>query len=191
MELLRFGLNNYHAPFLTGCSYTPSLQSSKKQSLGPLTVLINLVMNTEEKYLKAWKDAFCQTFKLIPNIEEIANLLAGSRSKYSALIRQMGDLCHFGITRSSNKEFIPVTMLMCVNMAENVLFRTRFESDLGSFVFRLNADALYVALQNLGFSEHGLLYFWNRAALEVFTTRGDPEVMTRETVAQISNNATP
>lgn len=93
MELTRFGLNNSHAPFLTGCSYTPSLHSSMKQSLGLLTILINLVMNTEEKYQKAWKDSFCQTFKLVPNIEEMANLLAGSKSKYSALIRQLGDLC--------------------------------------------------------------------------------------------------
>lgn len=112
MELHRFGLNNSHAPFLTGCSYTPSLQSSMKQSLGPLTVLMNLVMNTEDKYVKAWKDAFGQAFKLVLKVEEMANLLAKSKSKYSALIPGLGDLCHLGITRSSNKAFIPAAMLL-------------------------------------------------------------------------------
>lgn len=186
MELSRFGLNNSHAPFLTGCSYTPSLQSSMKQSLGPLTVLINLTLNTEEKYARAWKDAFCQAFKLVPNIEEMANLLAGSRAKYSSLIRALGDLCHFGITRSSNKAFIPAAMLIRVNSTHCPVYKARFGQTLSNYQFTLEADNLGMPLRNLDFSGHGLLYFWNQAATERFTMRGDGDNMAEETAAQIN-----
>lgn len=186
MELSRFGLNNTHAPFLTGCSYTPSLQSSMKQSLGPLTVLINLTLNTEEKYARAWKDAFCQAFKLVPNIEEMANLLAGSRARYSSLIRALGDLCHFGITRSSNKAFIPAAMLLRVNTTHCPVYKARFENTLSDYSFTLGVENLGAPLLNLDFSGHGLLYFWNQAASERFTMRGDNENMSEETAAQIN-----
>lgn len=186
MELSRFGLNNSHAPFLTGCSYTPSLQSSMKQSLGPLTVLINLTLNTEEKYARAWKDAFCQAFKLVPNIEEMANLLAGSRAKYSSLIRALGDLCHFGITRSSNKAFIPAAMLIRVNSTHCPVYKARFGQSLSNYQFTLEANNLGMPLRNLDFSGHGLLYFWNQAATERFTMRGDGDNMSEETAAQIN-----
>lgn len=87
IELEQFKLNNTHCPYLTGCRYTPSTQSSMKQSLGPLTIVINLCMNTNPRFANSWIGAFCQAFKLIRNAQAIVKLLSGSKKKYANIVR--------------------------------------------------------------------------------------------------------
>lgn len=83
-----------------------------KQSLEPMIIAVNLCMNTEQKYLKAWKDAFYQAFKLVPGIDEMANLLAGSKSRHTTILRGLADLAVFGVSCTSNKAHIPAAMLL-------------------------------------------------------------------------------
>lgn len=55
MSIRRFGLRPEHAIFTTGCTFNPTLQSSSKMALGPMTIAINLAQQTQTEYQGAWK----------------------------------------------------------------------------------------------------------------------------------------
>lgn len=44
-----------------------------------MTIAINLAMQTDRQYQESWKKASVLIFKLAPEADEIANLLAGSK----------------------------------------------------------------------------------------------------------------
>ncbi|ASA47423.1 nucleoprotein [Aedes alboannulatus orthomyxo-like virus] len=184
MELSRFGLNNTHSTLLHGCRFTPSLQSSMKQSLGPLTIVINLCMNQDRKYQEAWKSAFCQAYKLLPYVTNIAEILAGSKTRHQAIIRQLGDVGLFGITRTSNKAFLPVALLLTYMEKKSPAYVEKFKA------FSLTLEAIpdvYLTpnIKNLDFSGHGLLHFWNSCAAYAFQIHGDPAVLIGATASQM------
>lgn len=77
----QFGLTSSHSVLMAGCTYNPTLQSSMKQSLGPMTVAINLCMQTDKTYQKSWKQTFVSVFKLFPYVNKIADALAGSKKE--------------------------------------------------------------------------------------------------------------
>lgn len=81
-----FRLCPEQAVLMTGCTFTPTLQSSMKMSLGCMTKGVNLCQQTDRKYQDAWKRAFIQAFKLCPCIEQITDLLAGSKSSNEVIL---------------------------------------------------------------------------------------------------------
>nr|AQU42767.1 NP [Whidbey virus] len=183
LELEQMRLNNTHSPFLTGCRLTPSTQSSMKQSLGPLTIAVNLAMNTDQKFADSWKNAFSQAFKLIRGCEEIANLLSGSKKKHNNIIRLLGDLCQFGITRTSNKAFIPMSLIL-QTAHRSTTYKAHFAAQNEVTDQPIEDAMLGALLHNLDFSGHGLLDFWNALKSYKFTLRGDPVVMTPNIAGQ-------
>lgn len=185
MPLFSFGFNNTHAPYLYGCTFAPALQFKMKQYLGPITVMINLCMNKDQRYRKAWKDAFTQAFKRIPRVEDMANLLAGSTTRHTAMIRNLADLCIFGITKTPNKAFLPAAVLLALNMRESHTYKATFSTTPQNFVFRLDNSYLCESLKNIDFYGHGLLNVWNRAATELYSIKGDPDLMTPAQAAQV------
>lgn len=42
MSIRRFGLSAEHAILTSGCTFNPTLQSSTKMTLGPMTIALNL-----------------------------------------------------------------------------------------------------------------------------------------------------
>nr|BEJ26070.1 nucleoprotein [Aedes orthomyxo-like virus 2] len=183
IELEQFKLNNTHSPHMTGCRYTPSTQSSMKQSLGPLTITINLCMNTDSRYAPAWKAAFCQAFKLIRGAAEIAELLSGSKKRYANIVRLLGDICHFGIARTSNKAFLPMATLLTY-ARENALYTAHFAGTNELTDQPITDAMLGVRLHNIDFSGHGLLAFWNGLTTKQYTLRGDPSKLTPNLAGQ-------
>lgn len=183
LELEQFKLNNTHSPFLTGCRYTPSTQSSMKQSLGPLTIAVNLAMNTDKKFADSWKNAFCQAFKLVRGCEEIANLLSGSKKRHNNIIRLLGDICQFGVTRTANKAFIPMALILTCAMT-NMHYKAHFAAQNELTDEAIADEMLPVNLHNLDFSGHGLLDFWNSLRTFQFSLRGNPAILTPNLAGQ-------
>lgn len=184
MELGRFGLTNSHCSSLSGCRFTPSVQSAMKQSLGPMTIAINLCMNTDPRYQQSWKEAFVQAFKLIPHVDEIAKTLAGSRTKCKAILRLLGDISLFGVTRTSNKACLPVSMLLVFLSKKHSGYKERYDccTDMTPLI---EDDMIPPNVRNLDFSGHGLLHFWNHSSGYSFQIRGDPTKLIPTTASQL------
>lgn len=183
IELEQFKLNSSHCQHLAGCRYTPSTQSSMKQSLGPLTIVINLCMNTDPRYADSWKSAFCQAFKLIRGAPEIANLLSGSKKRHANIVRLLGDICHYGVTRTSNIAFLHMATLLTY-ARESSLYKTHFKGEKELTAELITDEMLGARLHNLDFSGHGLLAFWNGLKTKQYTLRGDPAKLTPNLAGQ-------
>lgn len=54
-----------------------------------MTIAINLAQQTHVEYQGVWKRALIQAFKLYPDINEIANLISGSRGEYDSVLKLM------------------------------------------------------------------------------------------------------
>jgi hypothetical protein len=120
IPISQFGLTSAHAGLLEGCLLSPAIASTMKQSLGPMTVVINLCLATEDKYARNWSSTFCSTFRFLPNASEIAKLLAGSESRHHEIIRRLADLASFGTTRQSNKALMPYSLILTAMMKSDV-----------------------------------------------------------------------
>uniref|UniRef100_A0AAT9J9Z3 Nucleocapsid protein n=1 Tax=Cryptocercus meridianus orthomyxovirus 2 TaxID=3133493 RepID=A0AAT9J9Z3_9ORTO len=154
----QFGLRPEHAVLATGSSYNPTIQSSMKNSLGPMTIAINLAMQTEREYQDAWKRAFCQSFKLIPNSQEIANLLAGSKSDETVIMSLLADIALFGTTRASNKASFPFSFFLCT--ARRITEYSKF-FDGNSFPNTTIRDSIVQNnIKEMDFSGAGAFKFW-------------------------------
>lgn len=112
MDVNTFGLNAAHHQLCVGNTFTPTLQSSQKQSLGPMTIVINLCRTVDPKYQDGWKSAFINCFKLFPFYQEMAGLLAGSGTTYTPIIKLLADISLFGTTRFSHKAAIPMAAVL-------------------------------------------------------------------------------
>lgn len=187
MPLSQFGMDNTHCILLTGCTYTPTLQSSMKNSLGPMTIAVNLCMTTDQRYQKSWVDAFVQTFKLIPNVAEIAELLKGSRQRYYTVLSQLANLALAGITRNSNKAFIPVALLLTKARTCNA-YRNLFQTTC-SETHAITVGDLPPEILNLDFSGKGLYNLWNTSRELGFSMRRGNR-MTDQTAREIFLHAT-
>lgn len=85
--------------------------------------------------------------------EEIANLLSGSRKQHNNIIRLLGDICQFGVTRTSNKAFIPMSLILTSAMT-NVLYKAHFIAQNELTDEAITDEMIPVNLQNLDFSGH-------------------------------------
>lgn len=166
MQIEQFGLQSHHSILLTGCTFNPTLQSSMKQSLGPMTIVINLCMTTEKSYQENWEKAFVQVFKLLSYAPQIAKMLAGSKTTYKTIIGQLADLALCGITRSSNKARIPFSMILTA-CSKVKAYIEHFKSE--TFPNTKIIDAMLPdRVKHLDLSGHGLFYFWNSIAAYKF-----------------------
>nr|QMP82186.1 nucleocapsid protein [Dipteran orthomyxo-related virus OKIAV193] len=157
-----YGLNSSHNILLAGSSFSPNIQSSMKSNLGPMTIVINLCDQTDRKYQDAWKKVFVDTFHLLPFALELADTLAGSQFQHIGIIKSLGDLCLFGINRSSNKAYIPVSLLMA-----GARLDTTYTSFIeGGAAITGTHNAIAPQIKNLDFSGKGLYYLWNSVASE-------------------------
>jgi hypothetical protein len=176
IQVERFGLNSEHAPFLTGCTYNPTVASSMKQSLGPLTIAINLAMATDNKYARSWEAAFAQTFKLLPEVSTLTEAIKGKKALASHILSRLGNICHFGITRNSNKGAIPVAILHSVNSLHSPY--TQWLN--GDKKRALTDDQMCPSIKNIDSSGHGMWNVWNKASECKLSMVGDPSVFTKE-----------
>lgn len=157
IQIQRFGLDNRHYITLTGCTYTPTMQSSMKTLLGPMTIAINLAMtDTDSQYQKGWIAAFIQAFKLIPFADLIAHEIKGSKQNKIGFIKELADLCLFGISKASNKAHIPMAMIMAA-METDKVSKGRYKNGADK------AEALvgYNLVNNLDFSSK-LVFFCDK-----------------------------
>lgn len=115
--------------------------------------------------------------------EEIANLLSGSRKQHNNIIRLLGDICQFGVTRTSNKAFIPMSLILTSAMT-NVLYKAHFIAQNELTDEAITDEMIPVNLQNLDFSGHGLLAFWNSLRTFQFSLRGNPAILTPNLAGQ-------
>lgn len=184
MDLSRFGLSSSHCSSLQGCRFTPAIQSAMKQSLGPLTIALNLCMNTDPRYQRAWTEAFVQAFKLVPGVEDIARILAGSRTNCRALLKLLADISLFGVTRTSNKAFFPGAMLINFVAQRHPGYRERY-NPCTELTPLIDDDMIPINLINLDFSGHGALHFWNESSAYAYAIRGNPAVLDRDIASQM------
>lgn len=166
MPISIFGLRPIHAVTLKGCTYNPSLQSSIKQSLGPMTIAINLAMTTDVRFQGGWKTAFCGAFKNINMAPQIANLIAGTQMANRTVLGHLADLALFGIARTSNKAFLPISFFLGILPAKCPTYKALIDglTPLTVATVELKEDMLTEEIKNLDFSGHGLLGFWNSTA---------------------------
>lgn len=186
MQLSQFGLNNSHCIFLTGCTYTPTLQSSMKGSLGPLTIVLNLCLTTDTRYQASWVAAFTQTFKLLPNVHEIAEVLKGSKQNHVTIIEMLGNLCMAGIARPSNKAFIPMSLMMQVARRQEI-YHAFFQTAV-STTEPITPNHLHTTIKTMDFSGKGLYTLWNSARDLQFEMRAG-EGMTNRTAQEVMLHA--
>lgn len=160
-KIYSYGFNSSYSDLLSGISYSPRIQSSMKDYLGPMTIAIKLCEQTDRKYQAGWIKAFKATFKMLPFVEDLANALAGSKTQKLGLLKQLADLCHFGIHRSSNKALIPASLLMV--QARKCTGYDAFIKDGADE--KVACYELGGVLTNLDFSGKGLYFLWNSLAL--------------------------
>jgi hypothetical protein len=169
IPISQFGLTSAHAGLLEGCLLSPAIASTMKQSLGPMTVVINLCLATEEKYARNWTSTFCSTFRFLPNASEIAKLLAGSESRHHEVIRRLADLASFGTTRQSNKALMPYSLIL-IAMMKNDVYKASFTGKIPQT--KLLETCLPDAVKFIDFSGRGLYAFWNSLKEDSFTLKG-------------------
>lgn len=154
----QFGLASRHAVLMNGCTFNPTIQSSMKQSLGPMTIAINLCMQTERQYQRAWKQAFINSFNLFPHASEISEILAGSKRQNDSLLCVLADLAMWGTTRSSNKAAFPVSLLLCLARTNQ-----RYVAFFGGEVLpntAIDDGMLPDGISDIDFSGKGAYKFW-------------------------------
>lgn len=159
VDIQQYGLRSEHAVLLSGVNFPPSLRSAQKASLGPMAIAIILAETLEPKYQDSWKKAFVQTFKLVPNAEEMAREIAGSRGRCAPLLSGLADLALWGICRNSNKFFPPIAMFhaMVIGMRD---WKTNEVSILNGTRCIADND-LPACIRHLNFSGAGAFGFWN------------------------------
>lgn len=168
MPIEMFGLSLRHTILTTGCTYNPTLQSSMKQSLGPMTIAINLAMQTDRTYQRAWKQVFVSTFKLFPYAHEIAELLAGNKNHNNALMGVLADIALFGTTRASNKAAFPASILLTVAYL-NENYAKFFSQTYPNTA--LVDSMIHTAVSNIDFSGSGAYGLWRAACQSHFIAR--------------------
>lgn len=182
-----FGLGQEHAILTAGSTFNPTIQSSMKQALGPMTIAINLCMQNERVYQQAWKKAFIQAFKLFPGVNEIANLLAGSGRDHDGILRLLADISLWGAARTSNKAFFPFAMVMVVARSN-----TAYSRFVGGTLPTNNfiAPALvHQSIISIDFSGAGAYRFWGEAAKKEYKIRASNE-MSQRTMREVVFHAT-
>lgn len=177
MQISQFGLDSKHAGLLGGCSLNPVLQSSMRQSLGPMTVAIIMCMTEKTTYLKNWKQTFSMMFKNVPCHAELAAELAGSKAMHVELLRKLADLSLCGVTRNSNKAFLPMGMQLEM-MRSNKAYVTFFAGGVGQDT-PITDNMVPPNITNLDFSGKGLYAFWNALSSKTFGMRAG-NTMTKE-----------
>uniref|UniRef100_A0AAT9JNP1 Nucleocapsid protein n=1 Tax=Cryptocercus meridianus orthomyxovirus 1 TaxID=3133492 RepID=A0AAT9JNP1_9ORTO len=166
-----YGLCQYHQVTLEGCTFTPTLQSAMKQSLGPMTIAINLCNQKESIYQASWKAAFVNAFKLFPGATQIAELLAGSGGSYTTVLNTLATLCMYGTTRTSNKATFPFSIVMRVaeTTPSYVDFFKNGERDFPNVA--MPNGIIHQRILTMDFSGHGCYKLWNFAASLGFVVR--------------------
>lgn len=165
MKLDQLYLEPAHAMLLSGVNLSPTVKSTQKGSLGPITIALQLANTKDKNYQKAWMKTFCQVFKLFPDCSDIANLLAGSGIEHAAIIRALADIALFGTTRASNKFYPPLAMLMSL-AAVDPTYRALLGAPQAQAIPDQN---LNVAIKNMNFSGSGMWHFWNEGAKFSYT----------------------
>nr|APG77903.1 nucleocapsid protein [Sanxia Water Strider Virus 3] len=186
MALSLYGLDNGAAAFMAGANLNPSIQSSMKQSLGPLTVALQLCNCKESKYQKSWKAVFCQVFANVPRKEEIAQLLAGTTNQHKEILQLLYQFCMMGATRSSNKAAIPMAFLLHIFTKAGPAIAASCKTSNTM----LDLSKMPETVKRIDFSGKGLWHIWN-ACVDGITwkIRGDPEAMTSDQAFQITAHA--
>ncbi|AFN73047.1 hypothetical protein [Tyulek (Tjuloc) virus] len=72
--------NQYGIPagmrhFATGADYKPTMKSALAQSMGPVTVLVQLSEAKDNQYAGKWVDALRRAFSHVPHIDQIAKFM--------------------------------------------------------------------------------------------------------------------
>lgn len=176
MSIRRFGLRPQHAIFKTGCTFNPTLQSSSKITLGPMTIAINLAPQTQTEYQGAWKKAFIQSFKIYPDVNEIANLLAGSKDEHDSVLKVMADIAMWGTTRYTNKASFPFTMMLVVARRTDA-YRAFFAGTTPNTA--IERSKIHERIKNIDFSGAGAYRFWMLACNERYMMRSGPNLTIR------------
>nr|APG77879.1 nucleocapsid protein [Jingshan Fly Virus 1] len=178
MPIEQFGLSSRHQVLTTGCTFNPTLQSSMKQSLGPMTIAINLAMQQETNFQKPWKSAFVNCFKLIPYAQSIADLIAGEKQKNTALMCMLGDIALFGTTRASNKVAFPMSLLLTVAW-KDAIYAEYFKGTCPN----VSLKHIPPFVKFLDFSGAGAYSFWGLAKDTLYFARRG-ENMTERTIKE-------
>lgn len=162
VPISQFNLDVMYSVTLKGCTFSPNLQSAMKQSLGPMTIAINLAMTTNKDY-DSWKKAFCGAFKNINVAPQIANILAGSKQKWQGIMHSLATLATFGVTRTSNKAHVPAAMFLSYLHIKCPAYKNFFQGLTLETISDepFDTDDFPSWIKNFDFSGHGLLGFWN------------------------------
>nr|AXL67890.1 nucleocapsid protein [Quaranjavirus quaranfilense] len=76
--------NQYGIPagmrhFATGADFKPTMKSALAQSMGPVTVLVQLSEARDNQYAGKWVDALRRAFSHIPHIDQIAKFMLANK----------------------------------------------------------------------------------------------------------------
>lgn len=175
-------LEDCHSLLMSGANMTPQLKSSQKACLGPIAIALQLAFTMEKKYQKTWKECFIQAFKLFPNVNEMAELIAGSKFDQSVLIRELADIALFGTTRTSNKMYPPLAMF----------YAAASKNSVGAMInipmVRMEKAWLDPSILHLDFSGRGAYHFWNSCVDLPFSMKKGK--MTIRTMKEVHLHAT-
>lgn len=107
------GLNGAHHILLEGITYAPEKKTAMAQSLGPLTVLIQMLRTKEAKYRKKWEDALKSQLSSIAVIDDIISITRNARTiqEFSSMIHLIAEILLISTSRQIRRMFIPMAML--------------------------------------------------------------------------------
>lgn len=90
-----------------------------------------------------------QAFKLFPDGNEIANLLAGSKDEHDSVLKVMADIAMWGTTRSTNKASFPFAMMLTIaRRCES--YRTLFSVNTPNTPIERTVSGCWLVKRNLG-----------------------------------------
>lgn len=134
-NITAYGLNNAHIPLLHGVTFPPERRTSLLRGLGPMTLAIMLIEETN--YKQKIKDALLQSIKHLPNAASIVEALANGTWKNTALLKNLADVLLITSHRSARRIYFPIFVLRAIN-AESVK-NLNFTGTRGISVYQLMA----------------------------------------------------
>nr|QMP82211.1 nucleocapsid protein [Coleopteran orthomyxo-related virus OKIAV184] len=152
------GLNGSHHILLEGISYNPERRTAMVQSLGPMTVFIQMLRTKDAKYRKKWEDAVKSQMGSISCIDDIITTSRSTKrvTDFAPITTLLAEILLISTCKQVKRMFFPIAMLY------EVFIKKSTEEGLG-FLKRFNV------------SSHGGFELYNEACKYKWWINGDME----------------
>ncbi|GAB0089278.1 hypothetical protein DMENIID0001_037960 [Sergentomyia squamirostris] len=161
IKIAQLGYSQCHQVLFAGSNMNPTMQSSLRQSLGPLTVLYNVGKQTDAKYIESWKQTAMQQLGHLGISEELIAAVVQTKNQNSPLNAKIGDLLLFGLARINNKAALPMALVLTV-CEQDPQYKAKF-GNLDLCVEGIPDNCVSELIKKTDLSGKGLYCFYKEA----------------------------